>query len=154
MDTPTERPMRDICVEKVEVQIDALRDLMDERDRSYIERFSASERNVVTAMVAAEKAVTTAMTAAEKAVSTAMAASEKAGAKAEESANKQFDLMTTTVASRFASLEKHIADLQHQLTEFQSTIVGRHSGLSDAWGWLVGILGLAIGGLSVWFHSK
>lgn len=120
-------------------RIDALRELMDERDRSYIERFTASERNVVTAMSAAEKAVATAMTAQEKAVATAMAAAEKAVTKAEAAAEKRFDSVNEfrqTLAdqqatfARTESVDIRFANLQKQFDELT-----KHRAASS-WVWL------------------
>jgi hypothetical protein len=168
---------RDSTVDEVLSKIVSLKELMDERDRSYIERFASSEKNVITAMTAAEKAVSTAMAAAEKAVATAMSAAEKAVAKAEVAAEKRFDavnefrqqladqqitfarsdavssaisMVTQTTNIRLDNLERHLDTLADSATEFHAASVGRGKGISDAWGWLIAIVMAGIAAMSFW----
>lgn len=167
-------------VEEVAASVAALRELMDERDRSYIERFTSSERNVVTAMSAAEKAVATAMTAAEKAVATAMAAAEKAVTKAEFAAEKRFDAVnefrqtladqqstfarsdamlssldriTQTSNIRFTHVERQLEDIKNDLITFTSGAVGHNKGITQLLGWIFGIGMLLLNAISAWFHK-
>lgn len=157
-------------IANVALSVMALRDLLDERDRSYIERFNAAERNVATAMTASEKAVTTAMAAAEKAVATAMSAAEKAVSKAEVAAEKRFDAVnefrqqladqqitfarSDLMNSRFSNLEKRLEDLGTSMVTFHSTYRGRASVTSDIWGWIFGVAMAAIAAMSLWVNSR
>lgn len=154
-----------LTIAEVAASVSALRDLLDERDRSYIERFNAAERNVATAMTASEKAVTTAMAAAEKAVSTAMVAAKEAVAKQETANEKRFEgvnefrqtltdqaqtfARTDLMMAKFDSLEKRLSELTNSVTAFHAAA----GGIGKVWGWIVGLAGIVIAAVSFWANK-
>ena len=147
------------------VQVAALRELLSERDRGYIERFQSSERNVVTAMSAAKEAVSTAMAAAEKAVTKAEGASEKRFDAVNEfrqsladqqitfaradAVNSAIKMVTEVSNTRFAGIEKRL----DEISKWQAQQIGHGKGLADVWGWFIGILGVAGGFLIAWLRT-
>lgn len=99
----------------------ALRELIDERDLRYQQRYDASDKALTAALLAADRAVQAAMIAAKDAVT-----------KAEMSADKRFELLNelrTGVATtdQVDALAKLIDGLTHRLDMAE----GRHAGIKD-----------------------
>jgi hypothetical protein len=65
--------------------------VMDERDRTYQQRWESSEKATVAALQGQKDAVSTAFTAQEKAVAAALTAADRAVSKAEVASEKRFD---------------------------------------------------------------
>jgi phosphopantetheinyl transferase (holo-ACP synthase) len=117
-------------------EIDHLRELMDERDRRYQERFEASQ-----------KALEAALTSADRAVQAALLAAKEAVIKAELSADKRFELLNelrTGVATteQIEALEKVVADLSKRSDQRE----GRGAGVGAVYGWVIAAIG-AIGAI-------
>jgi hypothetical protein len=116
-----------------------LRELMDERDRRYQERFEASQKALDAALMAADRAVQAALSAAKEAV-----------IKAELSADKRFELLNelrTGVATtdQLEALEKIVTELK----ETQNRGSGRSAGIAALYGWIVGAVALVGGVIAI-----
>jgi hypothetical protein len=68
-----------------------LKSLADERDRTYQQRWEASQNAITAALVAQEKAVAAAFNAQKEAVASALSAADRAVGKAEDAATKRFE---------------------------------------------------------------
>lgn len=124
--------MRDIAPQ--DPALDAFRDLMAERDRRYGERFDAQERANGLALSAAEKAVLKA---------------EAANERRFEGVN-EFRATLADQAIHFATKDEvaaHISGLKTTLERLEkqdATSVGKGLGQTQLWGWIVGIIGIAL----------
>jgi ATP-dependent Lon protease len=92
--------------------------VMDERDRTYQQRWEASEKATVTALNAAKEAVAAALQAQKDAVSTAFTAQEKAVAAALSAAERAVSKAETASEKRFDSVNEFRAQLSDQAASF------------------------------------
>lgn len=119
--------------------------VMDERDRLYDTRFSASKTAVDAALAAQEKATNAAFAASEKAILKADANAEKWRENANEWRASMLD-REVKFASRpemdaeMKALRAEIAGLR----ESRATGAGRSSGATAMWGYVVGGFGFAL----------
>jgi hypothetical protein len=133
--------------------------VIDERDRSYQQRWEAQEKAVADALSAAEKAVTTALisqekavanafNAQEKAVASALSAAERAVAKAEASSEKRFDNLnekielSNTILDKFESNTKSLVGRIDDLRAYKDSNSGKANGLNTGWAYLLGLVSL------------
>jgi hypothetical protein len=120
-----------------------LRDVMDERDRRYEQRYEASQKALEAALLAADRAVQAALLAAKEAVT-----------KAELSADKRFELLNelrTGIATsdQLEALEKVVTELAKRADQNTGAILGRNGLITVVLG-VVGAIGVAA---SVWFAT-
>jgi cell division septum initiation protein DivIVA len=92
--------------------------VMDERDRTYQQRWEASEKATVTALNAAKEAVAAALQAQKDAVSTAFTAQEKAVAAALTAADRAVSKAEFASEKRFDSVNEFRAQLSDQAASF------------------------------------
>ena len=112
----------------------AIRILMDERDRRYEQRFTDSGTAVQAALMAAEKAVTKAETASEKRF-------EGVNEFRNTLADQQRTLMPRPEAElRMGSIETSLVAIQKQLAETG----GQRAGGKEMWGYIVGGIGVLL----------
>ena len=116
----------------MEREIGHLRDIMNERDRRYEQRYEASQRALEAALEAADRAVHTALLTAKEAVQ-----------KAELAADKRFELLNelrigVATTDQLEALEKIITDLSKRL----DITAGRSAGIGALVGWIVGGIGV------------
>lgn len=113
-----------------------LREIMDERDNRYEQRYQASQKALDAALLSADRAVQAALQAAKEAVN-----------KAELSADKRFELLNelrTGVATtdQIEALEKIVGDLAKRSDQRD----GRGAGVGAVYGWVIAAIG-AIGAI-------
>jgi hypothetical protein len=128
------------------------------------ERYQTQTKAVDAAFSAQQLAMTTALAAAERAVQTALVSAEKAVIKAEAAADKRFEAVnefrqtlsdqTATFATREA-LDSQATSLNARLRELTALVaansgridamIGQKTGGKDAWMYLVGFIGMAVG---------
>jgi hypothetical protein len=141
-------------------------EILNERDRTYQQRWEASEKAVLTALLAQKEAVYAAFTAQEKAIAAALTAADRAVAKAEIASEKRFDSVNefraqlsdqaqtflpraefdranTAVNDKMDSNNKALVDKIEDLRSFKDSTVGRGGGMSDIWIIMLGVLALA-----------
>lgn len=111
--------------------VDHLRELIDERDRRYEQRYEASQKALDAALLSADRAVQAALLAAKEAVT-----------KAELSADKRFELLNelrTGVATteQIEALEKVVTELGNRVTRAE----GSGAGKVAMYGWLIAAIG-------------
>jgi hypothetical protein len=126
-----------------------LRELIDERDRRYEQRFEGQEKAVAAALAAQEKAVAAALSAADRAVSKAELAAEKRfeavnefrGQLADQAGRllprSEADVALGGVREKIDGLTGRVEALGTRLERGE----GQRSGLKDGWGYLVGAAG-------------
>ena len=111
--------------------VDHLREIMDERDHRYQQRYEAGQKALNAALLSADRAVQAALLAAKEAVT-----------KAELSADKRFELLNelrTGVATteQIEALEKLVTDLAKRLDRAEGAGAGRNA----MYGWLIAAIG-------------
>jgi len=109
---------------EVELQFEQVKQMFAERETRYMERFDAADEQVKTALTSAKEAVI----------------------KAEIATEKRFETARVETETRMGFLEKSAATASSSL----SASVGRSTGISVFWGYLVGAVGLGmaiIGGI-------
>jgi phosphopantetheinyl transferase (holo-ACP synthase) len=109
-------------------ECDHLREIIDERDRRYQERYEASGKAVEAALLAAKEAVI----------------------KAELSADKRFELLNelrTGVATtdQVEALEKIVGELASRITRAE----GKGAGIGAMYGWIITAVGAIVGIMTV-----
>lgn len=119
--------------------------ILHEREVRDNQRFEAQQEAVAAALASAEKAVSAAMAAAEKAVTKAEMASEKRFDGVNEFRESLADQQATfarqdVVAAQLASLDARISQITTQGAETKN----RGDGRNQAWGFIVGGVGLAL----------
>jgi uncharacterized tellurite resistance protein B-like protein len=120
-------------------ETDHLRDIMDERDRRYQQRYEASQKALDAALLSADRAVQAALQAAKEAVT-----------KAELSADKRFELLNelrTGVATteQIEALEKIVTDQAKRLDRAE----GANSGRAAMYGWIIAAIGAIVSVMTV-----
>jgi len=153
----------DTAMVQMQKQHDDLESMLEERYRTQTKAVDA-------AFSAQQLAMTTALAAAERAVQTALVSAEKAVIKAEAAADKRFESVnefrqtlsdqTATFATR-ESVDQNISGLNVRMRELTALVavnsgridsmVGQKSGGKDAWMYLTGFIGVAIGVAGVIF---
>lgn len=121
-----------------DAQIDHLREIMDERDRQYAQRFAAQQEALAAALNAQKEAVANALSAAKEAVN-----------KAEDAANKRFESVNEfrqTLTDQAATLVskdsfKALEDKVNSITARLDNTSASSAGASALWGYLLGGLG-------------
>jgi hypothetical protein len=113
-------------------EIDHLRDVMDERDRRYEQRYEAGQKALDAALLSADRAVQAALQAAKEAVN-----------KAELSADKRFELLNelrTGVATteQIEALEKIVSELAKRMDRSEGAGAGRNA----MYGWIIAGVGM------------
>ena len=117
--------------ELIDVRLDALGDLAEERFASQLREATMREahrlelkadnqRTVETAMVAAEKAVQAALAAAEKARDQQTIASQLATTKAEQAASEQMKQQGETFSTAINGLNVSVNDMKGMVAEFRA----------------------------------
>jgi uncharacterized membrane protein len=119
----------------LESDLRALRQVLDERDARYSQRAASQDDAVNVAMTAAEKAVAKAETATEKRL---------------EGLNELRD-MATDQAKNFARNDV-ITPKIAALEDMMKAQIAHGSGTKDAWAYVVGIGGMVIALLAVYFR--
>lgn len=99
---------------------------MDERDRRYEERFTASDRAVSAALAAQEKSTSAAFAASEKAIVKAEIAQTAYNERSNEfrqalDDQARMQLSRTEANSRFISIEEKIEDVKNRLNELDKS---------------------------------
>jgi len=122
------------------------RDLIDERDRQYAQRFQAQQEALQAALQAAEKAVANALSAAKEAVIKAETASDKRFESVNEFRDQlrdqADDFMSKEAAeARFKALESIAASNIGRL----DAIKDRGEGASSTWALIIGGVGFLVG---------
>ncbi len=102
-----------------------IREIIAVNDRRYEQRFTSQE-----------SAISTALTAQKEAVIAAFAAAKEAVIKSEVSAEQRF----TTLTSQMTALQQQLA-----------TMLGKDTGASGAWGYVIGASGLILSAVSIYF---
>ena len=118
-----------------------LRELMDERDIRYQQRFEAQSSAINAALLAAEKAVTKAEIATEKRFE---GVNEFRGALQDAAKNQ----ITRVEVEAWREQSR---DAQATLAARIQLIEGRSQGMSSGWGYLAGFIGVAVGIITVVF---
>lgn len=116
-----------------------IRELIDERDTRYEQRFTAQEKAVKDALTAADRAVTKAELATEKRL---------------EGVNEFRATLTdyTTNLMPRGEVTALLAGFDEKLTALQSRIdrsEGKGKGIDQAWGYLVGLVGVVAAAVAV-----
>lgn len=119
----------------IEAGLKALRQVLDERDERYKQRALSQD----------------------KAVSAALETSEKAIIKAESATERRFEGVNefrATLADQAANLmPRSEYTVQHQaLVEKVNQLQDRRIGMTQAWGYFVGIAGLVIAAFAIYFR--
>ncbi len=119
----------------IETGLTALRQVLDERDERYKQRALSQD----------------------KAVSAALETSEKAIIKAESATERRFEGVNefrATLADQAANLmPRSEYTVQHQaLVEKVNQLQDRRIGMTQAWGYFVGIAGLVIAAFAIYFR--
>jgi hypothetical protein len=120
-----------------------IKDVMEEKDRRYEQRFLDSQTAIDAALKAADKAVTAAMTAAEKAVQKAETASEKRFEGVNEFRNTLADQQRTLMPRAEAEFRSNALDSRIDVLE-KANIAGRGQrlGMVQLWGYILGAIGI------------
>jgi hypothetical protein len=114
-----------------DADVEHLRQLMDERDHRYEQRYAASEKALAAALLSADRAVQAALAAAKEAVT-----------KAELSADKRFELLNelragVATTEQIEALEKIVAELAKRLDRAEGAGAGR----TAMYGWIIAAVG-------------
>jgi hypothetical protein len=153
----------DTAMQHMQKRTDNLESLLDER-------YATQTKAVDAAFSAQQLAMTTALAAAERAVQTALSSAEKAVIKAEAAADKRFESVnefrqtlsdqTATFATR-ESLDTQMNAMSLRLRELTALVaansaridsaVAAKAGGKDAWMYLTGFIGVAVGVAGVIF---
>lgn len=135
------------------------RELINERDIRYQQRFEGQDRAVQAALAAQEKAVSAALSAAERAVLKAEAAAERRFESQNEFRGQLSDqaarqLPRAEAAVEFANIRERLEQLSKRIeaiTVTQASVGGISSGTKDAFARLISLVGLAGGLLGIFF---
>jgi len=136
----------------IAADVSALRALQDEKFNSIQTQFT--ERDIRTEQAARDSkvAVDAALQAAKEAVGEQNKSSALAIAKSEAATTKQIDQITILIDTMRKGLDDKIDDMKERLT----SIEGQKRGGHDAWGYVIGIMGLivALGSLLLRFGAR
>lgn len=125
----------------VEERVRSLKDLHDEKFKSIAVQFAERDTRTEQTSRDSKVAVDAALQAAKEAVGEQNKSSALAIAKSEASTTKQIDQLGVAFSATTTGINDKIDDIKDRIT----TIEGRGTGRHDAWGYLVGGVGLAIG---------
>ncbi len=133
----------------IESGLKALRQVLDERDERYKQRAESQDLAVKSALETSEKAITKAEFATEKRFDSV----NEFRATLADQASKlmpraEFDVQHGAVLDRIRVNEERIGGIQSALSSIQA----RGTGVKDAWGYLVGIMGLILAAITVYFR--
>lgn len=133
----------------LEANLVALRQVLDERDERYKQRAASQDSAVKLAIETSEKAITKAETATEKRFE---GVNEFRQTLADQAATlmprAEFNVQHTALTERINTNEGRMNRVQQDISVLQS----RGNSLKDAWGYLIGFVGIIIAGLAVYFH--
>lgn len=134
--------------------VDTLKENIDGQlagmDLRYQQRYDAQIKALDAALLAAEKAVQTALTAAEKAVTKAEVAAEKRFEAVNEFRQVLTDQTSTFLPrTEYITAHESLEKLVTTLTDRFNQAEGHGSGITAAWGYLAGAIGLAAAVVSI-----
>jgi len=126
----------------LETSIAAFKDLMEERDERYAQRATSQDTAVAAALATSKEAVTKAETATEKRLE---ALNELRQVVVDQS--KDF-ARTAEVKLVISAIEIRVA----AIAEAMNTSVARGGGMKEVFGYVVGVGGMLVAALTVYFH--
>lgn len=161
--------LKEMMLEKVR----AIRELLDERDRRYMELAKAQELAIAAALTAQKELTNQVFASSEKAIVKAENAQSSYNHSHNELARKmddQYKVMMPRIECErtFSSLDSKVDDVKsaasrnrdelikevRELRESRSLIEGHGSGLSAGWGYLVGAIAGAAALLSIYSMTR
>jgi hypothetical protein len=142
------------------MDLNELKVIIDERDRTYQQRWEASEKATVTALNATKDAVAAAFVAQEKAIAAALIAAERAVSKSEIASEKRFDAVnefraqlsdqastflpraefdrvTTAIMEKIDASSKSFTERLDDLRMSRDLHSGKAAGFNSGWGYLI-----------------
>ena len=159
--TKRQDDLRAANVQRIEAEIQDLKDLIVANDKRYEQRYEASQKALEAALVAQKDAVKEAFAAQKEAISAALAAQDRAVSKAEMASEKRFEgvnefraqlgdqqrtLMPRVEAeNRLGTMGEKISVLE----SFRTEMLSKGSGTKEGYGLAIGIVGLVLVLLSI-----
>ena len=144
------REILELKIEKTEEGLVSLKDLLQERDKQYIQRFEGLDKASALALGGVREATASALAAAKEAVIKAETANEKRFDAVNEFRSQQKDLAASLVSKDEVNIRfKAFDDKITMLLAHESEAKGRGAGIGSYSTALLAILGIVVGILAV-----
>ena len=140
------REILTLMIDRVAADLRSLRDMLNERDRLYGQRFDAMDKANAVALTAVRESTAAAMNAAKEAVTKAETANEKRFDSVNEFRSQLKDMITTLISKDEANVRFKSVDDKVQLFSDQTLVnQGRKQGIDWLFGLICTVVGLGTG---------